>query len=554
MPSTRDNLASYRRKRAAGSTPEPFAGRSVRVPATGQRRSFVVQQHQATRLHWDFRLEIDGVLRSWAVPKGPSPNPQDKRFAALVEDHPLDYADFEGRIPDGNYGAGHVIVWDCGTYVELGSFQEGFVDGKLLFELHGHKLRGRWTLVRMKGNQGGGKEWLLIKERDQWVREALPEDDSVYSGLTLEDMADPRRLSRRLSRRLGNIQPRPPRSGALEVAPMLARPGDAFDRDGWIFEIKYDGYRLLVEKSGGEVSLRSRNGQDLTASFPEIARSAGRLPYSQFVIDGEVVVLDERGVPDFSLLQRRAGGMPAARDLSAVHYAFDLPLALERDLRDVPLLRRKSLLKAMLPSAGPIRYSDHVERFGINAYRSMRKLGIEGVVGKRADSPYRDGRSHDWIKVRGVRTGDFVIAGWAPNRANARDVGALAVAEFRNDRLTFCGRLGSGLSGAVRETLMVRLESLSEGNALDDDPEIRWVQPVLVCEVAYKEYTRDGRLRQPSFQRLRDDKPPRECTSAWDDPNPALIQPAARRDVVVTNPDKVFFPEKGLTKNDLVGY
>ena len=563
MPSTRDNLASYRRKRTAGATPEPFADGVTRAPATGANRSFVVQQHDATRLHWDFRLEVDGVLRSWAVPKGPSPNPEDKRFAALVEDHPLDYADFEGHIPEGNYGAGYVIVWDCGTYVELTPFAEGFEQGKLLFELNGHKLRGRWTLVRMQGSRGGargqdaGREWLLIKERDQWAGAAQPDDDSVYSGLTLQDMPDPQRRSRRFARRLNRIEPRPPKSGAFPVEPMLARPGEPFDREGWVFEIKYDGYRLLIEKSEGEVTLRSRNGKDLTQGFPEIARAAARLPYAQFVIDGEAVVLDARGVPSFSLLQHRGragSGISTATDYPAVHYAFDLPQALERDLRDVPLVKRKALLRAMLPSAGPIRYSDHIDRSGVDAFRSMRKLGIEGVVGKRADSPYRSGRSHDWIKVRGVRTGDFVIAGWAPNKSNARDLGALALAEFRDDRLTFCGRLGSGLRGAARETLMRRLPALGRGDALNEDPDIRWVRPVLVCEVAYKEYTRDGRLRQPSFHRLRDDKPPRECIGAYDDPNPARIRPAAQREVVVTNPDKVFFPEKGLTKNDLVSY
>ena len=504
------------------------------------------------------------MLRSWAVPKGPSPNPDDKRFAALVEDHPLDYADFEGRIPDGNYGAGYVIVWDCGSYVELSPFEVGFEEGKLLFELHGHKLRGRWTLVRMKGNSGAagaGKEWLLIKERDQWAKAAAPDNDSIYSGLTLDDMQHPNRLSKRLARRLNGLEPRPPRSGALDIEPMLARPGEAFDREGWVFEIKYDGYRLLIEKSDGEVLLRSRNGNDLTASFPEIARSAARLPYAQFIIDGEAVVLDERGVPNFSLLQHQGRtsttGISTVQiplDLPAVHYAFDLPQALGRDLRDVPLLQRKALLRAMLPSAGPIRYSEHIDQFGVQSYRSMRKLGIEGVVGKRADSPYRGGRSHDWIKVRGVRTGDFVIAGWAPNKSNASDIGALALAEFRNERLTFCGRLGSGLSGPARATLMSRLRVLGDGNALDADADIRWVRPVLVCEVTYKEYTRDGRLRQPSFQRLRDDKPPRECVSDFDDPNPAPSQSAPEREVIVTNPDKVFFPEKGLTKNDLVGY
>ena len=519
----------------------------------------MVQQHQASRLHWDVRLEIDGLLRSWAVPKGPSPNPADKRFAVLVEDHPLDYADFEGRIPDGNYGAGYVIVWDRGTYVELEDFAEGFAKGKLLFELNGHKLHGRWTLVRMKGS-GDGKEWLMIKERDQWAREEYPPDDSVFSGLTLADMPKPKALEQRLRQRIKRLTPVPPSTDPLSIKPMLARTGEPFDRPDWVFEMKYDGYRLLIEKDGDKVVLRSRNGHDLTANFPELEMSASRLPFSQFLIDGEVVVHDERGVPSFSLLQQRArhrGEIAIAR--AAIHqpvtfYAFDLPQTLHYDLRDLPLVKRKALLKTMLPSTGPVRFSDHFETSGIEAFKAVVKLGLEGVVGKRADSRYRSGRSDDWIKVRAQRTGDFIIAGWLPNKSNPDDVGSIAVAEYRGDVLTFCGRVGSGLGSAVRSELDQRLKKLGKGSALIDGERYRWVKPKLVCEVAYKEYTRDGSLRQPSFQRFRDDKSPEECVSAFDDPNPVEPEPVVKREVIVTNRDKIFFPEKGLKKGDLIDY
>ena len=566
MPRTPpDNLSTYRAKRKAGATPEPLSSDAGQVAPSGTGpRTFVVQQHQASHLHWDVRLEIDGVLRSWAVPRGPSPNPADKRFAALVEDHPLDYADFEGRIPEGNYGAGYVIVWDRGTYIELEPFDAGFEKGKLLFELRGHKLRGRWTLVRMKGPRqreaGDGKEWLLIKERDEWARETAPPDDSVLSGLTLDDMTDPAAVERRLAERIRGIDPTPPRNDGHPVKPMLARSGEAFDREGWIFEIKYDGYRLLIEKDGDEVTLRSRKGLVLTANFPEVEKAARRLPFSQFVIDGEAVVHDERGVPNFSLLQQRArlrGAISVAQALNALpvtYYAFDLPQSLGHDLRDLPLLQRKTLLHAMLPSTGPLRYSEHVEDAGIRTFAAMRDLGLEGVVAKRADSPYRAGRSDAWVKVRTERTGDFVIAGWVPNKSNPEDLGALALAEYRGDSLVFCGRVGAGLHVRARAELDARLRRLPPGEALATDRNVHWVAPRLVCEVAYKEYTLDGRLRQPAFRRLRDDKPPGECIGAFDDPRPVEAEPAVVRTVAVTNRDKVFFPEKGLTKGDLVDY
>lgn len=562
MPSSRDSLRTYRRKRSASATPEPF-GAETAPPAAGNRRLFVVQQHAARRMHWDFRLEVGDVLCSWAVPKGPSMDPDDKRFAAQVEDHPLDYADFEGRIPDGNYGAGHVIVWDIGTYVELEDFPTGFADGKLLFELHGHKLRGRFTLIRLQGRDNTGKEWLLIKERDQWVSTVPPVDGSVFSGLTIETIAAPAAAQDALVARIKCFDPSPPATGSLTESPMLARASEPFHRDGWVYEIKYDGYRLMIERDGGDVTLHSRTGIDLTARFPEIAKCATRLPYAEFVIDSEVVVHDERGVPSFSRLQQRAAvrGELATKRASlhdpVICYAFDLPHACGYELKGLPLTARKELLREILPAAGPIRYSEHVEGNGIETFHAMRRLGLEGVVGKRADSPYINGRSELWRKVRANRTGDFVVAGWVPVKNNPDDIGALVLAEYRGDELAYCGRVGSGLGAANRRELRGRLAPLKPGKPLPndiDDRAHRWVAPLLVCEVEYREYSADGHLRHPVFLRLRDDKAPAECVSAYREPPPDALEPEPEREVLITNRDKVFFPEKQWTKGDLLDY
>ena len=560
MPSTSgDSLGTYRSKRRASVTPEPFAA-VRREGATGSKRLFVVQQHAATRLHWDFRLEVDNVLRSWAVPKGPSMDPQVKRFAALVEDHPLDYADFEGSIPAGNYGAGNVIVWDQGTYVELEDFATGFSDGKLLFDLDGHKLRGRFTLVKLKGRENTGKEWLLIKERDRWARTGALSDDSVLSGLTVERLDRADEIESALAADIQSLEPTPQPTEPTPDEPMLATASEPFHRDGWVFEIKYDGYRLMIERRGDDVTLRSRRGLDLTALFPEIAKCARRLPYREFTIDSEVVVLDSRGIPSFARLQQRAAlrGAPVLARAS-MHdpvrcYAFDLLDACGYDLKGQPLLQRKRLLEQMLPALGPIRYSAHVEGDGIETFKRMTGLGLEGVVGKRADSVYRSGRSDAWRKVRARRSADFVVAGWTPSKSNARDIGALVLAEYRGDELVYCGRAGSGLSESKRREAASRIAELGEGDPLSNDATHRWVEPVLVCEVEFREYSADGNLRHPIFVRFRDDKTPGECLSAYDEPAEVDFDPEPVREVIVTNRDKIFFPEQGLTKGDLIDY
>jgi bifunctional non-homologous end joining protein LigD len=560
-----DALTRYRNKRAAAQTPEPVgraARESARHAPTPASPVFVVQLHRARRLHFDLRLEIDGVLRSWAVPKGPSRDPSEKRFAALVEDHPLEYANFEGVIPEGNYGAGCVVVWDRGVYYPHGDMVSGLARGKLLFDLQGCKLRGRFTLVRMKKPT----EWLFIKEHDGFVAtEPLP-DDSVLSGLTVEDRGDPTRKRAPLLAALRRA--RLPDFAATTVDPMLARAGEPFDRKGWLFEFKYDGYRMLLERRAGRVRLRSRNALDLTTQFPELVDAARRLPLDSFTIDGEAVVHDATGRPDFEALAQRARRTSAvatrdsARHRPATLYAFDLIEADGRDLRKWPLLRRKDTLEQLLPTAGVIRFSEHVFDQGRAAFAAARELGLEGVVGKRSASPYQSGRSGDWVKVRAEHRDDFVVAGWIPARGNPGDLGALALGQYRDGVLTYAGRVGTGFDTATRQQLLVRLRGLARQtarrragrSALIDDDAVRWVDPELVCEVAYREVTRLGHLRHPVFRRLRDDKAASECVSR-DESRPARAAAVpARHDVVVTHREKIYFPSKSLTKGDLIDY
>src|SRR5213594_2856432 len=391
-----DPLSAYRAKRSLERTPEP--GARPAVPAATAGGLFVVHMHAATRLHWDLRLEMEGVLKSWAVPKGPSANPADKRLAVHVEDHPLEYGDFEGIIPEGNYGAGAVIVWDRGVWVPIEDPLEGLKKGKLLFELRGYKLHGKWTLVKLKK---GEKEWLLIKEKDGHVSQdgALP-PESVLSGLTVEELkaganraAPALELLARLKAPHRAVRP-------AEAEPMLAETRERpFTKPGWLFELKLDGYRVRATRHGGEAQLITRNGHDIAETFPEIARALAALPYDDMILDGELVVPDDAGRPSFQRLQNRAKVSRAlevrraAVESPAVLYAFDL-LAFEGyDLRPLPLERRKALLEQIVPRVGPIKYLSHFEKDGEALYEQVVKMGLEGIVAKKADAPYRAGRS-----------------------------------------------------------------------------------------------------------------------------------------------------------------
>jgi bifunctional non-homologous end joining protein LigD len=563
MAATKNNhkLATYREKRRAGSTPEPFGA------ATAPGSRFVVQLHAARARHYDFRLEHEGVLVSWAVPKGPSPDPADKRLAVHVEDHPVDYIHFEGLIPEGNYGAGAVVVWDRGRWEPVKDFNEGLKAGKLLFDLHGYKLRGRWTLVKTKR---GPKDWLLIKERDSYVREGeaavLPED-SVLSGRTVEQLAageDPGTAIAERCRKLGAAHSR---AAFADVQPMLATPGEPFSHPGWVFEIKYDGYRLLAGKEHGEVKLISRNSNDFTGVFPEIAEVLEALPYDDFLLDGEVVVHDSDGLPSFAGLQQR-GRLTRAMDIGraavqwpATLYAFDLLLFGEYDLRRLPLTERKRLLAELLPTAGPIRLSEHIEGSGEAMFEQLKAMNLEGIVGKRADSIYVGRRSPDWVKVGARSSDDFAVVGYTPPKGRRAGFGALLLAQRGADGWVYTGRVGGGFGERELGKLAERLAAAKDGQP-PRDPEqqagAKWIEPELVVEVQFKHRSPKGRLRQPTFVRLRDDKQPEDCWLPGEEkPLPEKPVPKARAAAVavnVTNADKVFWPDQGLTKGDLVAY
>lgn len=536
-----------------------------------------MQKHWATRMHFDLRLEHEGVLLSWAVPKGPSANPADKHVAIHVEDHPVDYADFEGLIPDGNYGAGAVIVWDRGTYVALEDIGAGLDKGKLLFELRGHKLRGRWTLVKIKKSE---HDWLLIKERDAYVStdpDVYPET-SVFSGLSVEQLKHGETPEARIVAALAAAQAPQRRIKASDISVMLAESrAQPFSRAGWLFEMKYDGYRIVAGRDGADVVLLSRNQRALTSVFPELERAINALPYDHFVIDGEVVVCDANGRPNFQRLQKR--GMlrrsldikRAAAELPATLYVFDLLAFGGRDARVLPLIERKALLQLIIPARGVLQFADHVEQRGEDFFRAAESLQVEGMVAKKADSRYRAGRSADWIKVRAHKSDDFVVVGYTAPAASRMGFGALHLANYtgvgtdtETSTLVYAGSVGTGftqkLIGEAHATLAAMQLSAPPCQNAPTGSGHYWVQPTLVCEVKYLEYTDEGLLRHPVFLRFRDDKDPDECIRAAalaDDAAALPVAPAPvaeERTIPFTNLEKTFWPDEGYTKQHLIEY
>jgi bifunctional non-homologous end joining protein LigD len=410
-------LDEYRKKRAANKTPEPFGSE---LPPSMAANTFVVQKHAARRVHYDFRLELGGVLVSWAVPKGPSLDPAIKRLAVQVEDHPVEYADFEGIIPPGNYGAGAVIVWDRGAWKPLEDPVAGLKKGHLDFELIGYKLRGQWMLIRTQGSEN---EWLLIKKPDTFAAgegQRLLPSQSVLSGLELEEVgAAPQRASE-LGVELEKAGAKKRDLKVENIELMLAQVApEPFSDLNWIFELKYDGYRLLSERRDGRVKLRYRSGLDATHLFPDLVRALEALPYS-LVLDGEVVVLDGDGKPTFGELQQRVQ-LQRPQDIArasierpATYYVFDLLAFDGWDLRNIPLGARKTVLQSILPRLGPLRFADHVEAEGAALFEEVKRRGLEGVMAKRIDSPYASGRSSQWLKMKTEQTGDFVVIGFTP--------------------------------------------------------------------------------------------------------------------------------------------
>lgn len=566
----RDRLGAYRAKRSADTTTEPFGS-----SRTARRRNggvFVVQKHAATRMHYDFRLEKDGVLLSWAVPRGPSMNPDDKRMAIRTEDHPLDYSDFEGIIPEGNYGAGAVIVWDRGLWLPVDG-EDDPDDGKLHFELRGYKLRGRFALVKTGGKKAKvGNEWLLIKKRDGFSDpEEEPSEASIYSGMTVEELRSGAERAEELTLELQTLGAPEGEVRLGDVDLMLCEPyKKPFDDDDWIFELKYDGYRLLAT-GGQETSLRYRRGMDATRLYPEITRALSALPYPSFVLDGEVVVFAEDGRPDFGRLQQR--GMLSSRsklthaliEHPATYVVFDLLAFAGFDLRTLPLVQRKALLRRLLPEVGPLKFADHIVGEGTAFHAKVVALHLEGIVAKRASSRYQGRRSNDWRKLRLEFTDEFAVVGYSlPRTASRTEFRALQLAVLDGEEWSYAGAVGSGFSGSELTEIRALLDAMAPATYDFErvaSGESQWVEPALVVRVRYLEWKEGRHLRQPVFLSTVEDMDPlatRRRRVGADEPDPEEIalpgdEPISRR-VELSNQDKIFWPEAGYTKGDLVEY
>ncbi|WP_313313183.1 DNA ligase D [Pulveribacter sp.] len=566
-----DPLSTYRQKRDFTITPEPQEGGT---PSHGTLR-FVVQKHWATRLHYDFRLELGGTMKSWAVPKGPSYDSADKRMAVQVEDHPISYNTFEGEIPKGQYGGGRVIVWDKGTWEPLDEPEQGLRSGKLKFVLHGHKLQGRWTLVRMGGRGGNKPAWLLIKERDGLERAAS--DYSVVDALpdsvgSLPDVhGQPvRAFPKPASRRAAKLSALPD-----FIAPQLATLVDQppTPRADWLYELKFDGYRILARIDGQDVKLLTRAGKDWTARMPHLAQAIAHLGLASAWLDGEIVVQDGHGVPDFQALQNAFDAKGAAE---VVYYAFDLLFLDGRDLRALPLVQRRAALEQALAQADEhhVRLSEAFDAPAAQLFASSCKLGFEGVIGKRRDAPYVSARSADWVKLKCGQRQEFVIVGYTDPKGTRTGLGSLllGVHDEETGALRYAGNVGTGFTRQSLQELATRLQVLevpeppfAHRTHVAGRP--HWVRPELMAEVAFAGWTRDRRVRHAVFHGLREDKPAAAIVPERPAPQPTHAaasgssKPArAGRgaeqvgELRVTHPSRVIDPSTGATKLDLVRY
>jgi bifunctional non-homologous end joining protein LigD len=590
-------LEEYQRKRRFDRTPEP----SGREPAPAKENFFVVQKHSARRLHYDFRLAINGTLKSWAVPKGPSLHSADKRLAVQTEDHPLDYGDFEGKIPEGSYGAGTVMVWDRGTFQVEGSADasQQLARGEIKFHLNGEKLRGSFVLVKLKHSQKGN-EWLMIKHKDaaedpDW--NVLRHDGSVLTGRTLEEIAE-QLPPKRPASPVEAAQLQGARKSAMpsRLGPMLATIGEGpFSDPHWLFEIKWDGVRALARISDGVLTLQSRTGQDITKHYPELASLPETVAAPTVILDGEIVALDARGRSNFGRLQERIHVRAPSQNLilktPIVYYAFDLLYCGGYDLRAAPLIERKQLLERLLHSTERFRYSDHQLEHGTELYELAKENGLEGIVAKRMDSPYVSARSADWLKLKVVETVDAVVGGWTAARTAAIPLGSLLVGLYEGKKLRFIGHVGSGFGEKKLEELANRLKPLEVPTCpFDPVPETNekptWVSPSLVARVKFTGWTEEHVLRHPVFLALREDAQPQDCRRESERAAPAtppvvhapeiagrVLQAEAQieaelfrgRSETVTieldgkrlrlsNLNKVYFPESGYTKRNLLAY
>ena len=611
-------LTLYKKKRSFKDTPEPTGGK-----ASGQALRFVIQKHDASRLHYDFRLEMEGVLKSWAVPKGPSLNPQDKRLAMMVEDHPYDYRTFEGIIPEGNYGAGTVIVWDEGTYETLDggtkkeqekSLLQQLKKGSLKIRMHGKKLKGEFALVKLKNAEGNA--WLLIKHRDEYAKEIdiTKKDKSVISGKTLKAVektskniwgSSPKKKSASKKTRPVRVEKKKvtaegkrsafPKSFSPMLATLVDKP---FDEPGWLYEIKWDGYRAVAMINKGKVNLISRNNKSFNEKFYPVVDALKKWDINA-IIDGEVVVLNEKGVSNFGALQN----WRSEADGDLFYYVFDVLWLNGYDLKKLPLTKRKEILKEQIPFEGIIRLSESFETTATEFLEAAAKMEMEGIMAKKEDSVYIEGeRTREWLKIKSNLRHEVVIGGFTQNEGSGKSFSSLLVGVFDNGRLDYMGKIGTGFNDKTQKEIMEKMKKLvTDKVPFTEKPDVNkpsrfrpnppkakvtWLKPQLVCEVSYTEVTSDGVMRHPSFEGLRTDKKAKDVRKeravpaeeveklpekpgatkytkpSTDKSRKTLLNPTEETQVKklnghelkFTNLSKIYWPKEKYSKRDMLNY
>ena len=553
-------LGKYFAKRSFTKTPEP---KGHLKKSSGKKLAFVVQEHHASHLHYDFRLEMDGVLKSWAIPKGPSMDPSVHHLAVHVEDHPYEYRKFEGVIPEGNYGAGNVIIWDEGWYEPRAETDKSealllqeYEEGHITFVMHGKKLKGEFALIKM--HRQGENNWLLVKKTDEYAtsQDITMQDTSVKSGKRVDDLSTHDKLP--------DFKGYPKAAKPWHVKPMLCTlVEEPFDKSDWVFEIKWDGYRAIASKHKQHVELYSRNSLDFSEKYPPIFEAIHNLDHD-VILDGEIVVVDDKGIPHFEWLQSWKK-VPEGN----LHYqVFDILWCDGYDVRSMPLVERKALLKSILPKGSILKYSDHIEAHGKQLFTQIQHRHLEGIVAKKANSTYDEAvRGNNWLKIKTHLRQEVVIGGFTEPRGSREYLGALIVGVYKDGELHYVGHSGGGIADNERKMLhdkLLKLERKTSPFAVEPKPNapVHWVKPELVCEMSFSEWTKEGYMRQPKFEGMREDKKPsavkhekaKHVKIPADKPKDSAASGAGSSHVELTHLDKIFFPKPKYTKGDLIHY